>query len=458
MDKTKLTEIAKAMDSAIVSDIEVSNVCIDSRSITTGCLFFAIQGDNFDGHDFVRTTLDMGAAAAVCSRPVSGLDKPVIMVGDTRKALMQLGAYNRAKYDIPVVGLTGSVGKTTTKNMIAAVLSTQYNTLATEGNLNNEIGVPRMCLRMDSTHEAAVLEMGMSGFGEISRLSRAVQPTIGLITNIGVSHIEKLGSQEGILKAKLEILDGMKEKAPLVVNGDDPMLIKGTENIISRPVILYGINNENADCRAVDIVQTEESTSFKLLYKGVEYDVVLPVIGLHNVYNALAAFVCGVLAGVYPARCIEGLRGYVPDGHRQKIVKKYGMTFIEDCYNASPDSISASLAVLRDMNCPGRRIAVLGDMLELGSYSRKAHHECGVVAARRDVDILLAYGTNAIYYIEGAGADVKSRLYDDKQTLADDLSDMLREGDAVLFKASRGMKLEEVIEKLYAALDAQYAQ
>lgn len=454
MDKTRLTEIAGAMGSATLSDAEISDICIDSRSISPGCLFFAIKGENFDGHDFVRTVLDMGAAAAVCSRAVNGVEKPIIMVKDTRIALMQLAAYNRAKYDIPVVGLTGSVGKTTTKNMIAAVLSTQYNTLATEGNLNNDIGVPRMCLRMNSSHDAAVLEMGMSHFGEISRLTKIVQPTVGLITNIGVSHIENLGSREGILKAKLEILDGMKENAPLVVNGDDDMLVSGTE-LLTRRVIMYGIENENADCRAVDIVQTEQSISFKLKYRQASYNVELPVIGLHNVYNALAAFVCGVLAGVKPAMCVEGLRGYVPDGRRQKIVNKYSMTFIEDCYNASPDSISASLAVLQGMKCRGRRIAVLGDMLELGSYTRKAHHECGVLAARRDVDILLAYGTNAIYYIEGAGADVKSRLYDDKKTLAEDLAGILREGDTVLFKASRGMKLEEVIEKLYAILDAK---
>ena len=451
MDKVKLTEIAKVMDSAVISDIEISEISIDSRNITPGCLFFAIIGENFDGHDFVRSALDMGAAAAVCSRPIEGLDKPVIMVKDTHLALIKLAAYNRAQFDIPVVGLTGSVGKTTTKNMIAAVLGTQYNTLATEGNLNNDIGVPRMCLRLNSQNDAAVLEMGMSGFGEISLLTRIVQPTIGLITNIGVSHIEKLGSREGILRAKLEILDGMKPSAPLVLNGDDDMLVRG-RNALSRDVILYGINNPDVDCRATDIVQTMDGISFKLTYKGRTHDIQLPVIGMHNVYNAMAAFVCGVLADVPARLCVEGLRNYVPDAHRQKIVRKGDLTFIEDCYNASPDSISASLRVMKDMECTGRRVAVLGDMLELGDYSRKAHHECGEYVAANDVDILLAYGSNAIYYIEGAGAAVKSRLYDDKNALAEDLADMLRPGDVVLFKASRGMKLEDVIVRMYELL------
>ena len=456
MAKVTLAEAAAAMGGAIIGDkkqgaIEFSQVCIDSRSITEGCLFFAIVGENFDGHTFVRTALGTGAAAAVCSTYIEGISEPIIMVGNTRTALMRLAAWWRKRFDIPVVGLTGSVGKTTTKDMVAAVLSEKYNTLSTEGNLNNEIGLPRMCLRLTEEHTAAVFEMGMSDFGEISRLSKTAQPNIGLITNIGVSHIENLGSREGILKAKMEILDGMAPGAPLILNGDDEMLLSGAE-LASGKVLLYGIDNEQADCRAVDVVQSEDDIKFTLQHDGKSYAVELPVVGRHNVYNACAAFLCGITAGVSPEQAIAGLRNYVPDGRRQKIVRKKGITFIEDCYNASPDSIGASLAVLKALPCEGKRIAVLGDMLELGEYARKAHHDCGAAAKENGIDVLLAYGTNAIYYIEGAGETVTSRLYDDKAELAADLADMLREGDAVLFKASRGMKLEEVIEKTYAQL------
>lgn len=452
MDKMLISEAAKAMGVTAPCEGEITDVCIDSRSITEGCLFFAIKGENFDGHSFVNTALSTGAAAAVCSVKVEGAENKTLLVEDTRASFRDIAAYNRSRYDIPVVGLTGSVGKTTTKDMIAAVLSRKYKTLATEGNLNNEIGLPRMCLRLDASHEAAVLEMGMSGFGEISRLTRIARPTVGVITNIGVSHIEQLGSREGILKAKLEILDGMEENAPLIVNGDDDMLRPAISALGSRKVITYGINDPENNCKASEIEQTADSISFTLTYEGKSYRVELPVIGIHNVYNACAAFVCGMMTGVAPEEALEGLRLYSPDGRRQRIEHKKGITFIEDCYNASPDSIAASLAVLQSLPCEGKRIAVLGDMLELGEYARKAHRDCGEKAAQCGIDVLLAYGPNAYYYVEGAGEGVSSRLYDEKETLAAELAEMLCEGDAVLFKASRGMKLEDVFNKVYELL------
>lgn len=454
MDAMKLSEVAKAIGAQPPeTDIDVLDVCIDSRSITPGCLFVAIRGENFDGHSFVRTALETGAAAAVCSTKIPDAPGPVLAVRDTRAALAALAAYNRERYRIPVVGLTGSVGKTTSKDMVAAVLRRRYKTTATEGNLNNEIGLPRMCLRIDGATEAAVLEMGMSDFGEISRLTRIARPTIGLITNIGVSHIERLGSREGILKAKMEILEGMAADAPLVLNGDDDMLRSALPGLENRQVILYGVENSDVDCLAHDIEQLEDGLRFSLTYKGETRRISLPTIGMHNVYNACAAFVCGTLAGVSPDEAVKGLAEYIPDGRRQRIVRRDGITIIEDCYNASPDSIRASLKVLSSLDCPGRRIAVLGDMLELGDYARRAHHDCGVCAAENGVDVLLAYGSNAMYYLEGAVERVEGRLYDDKQALADDLAAMLREGDAVLFKASRGMRFEEIISALYKRLD-----
>ncbi len=453
MYKMTLSQIASAVGApAPAAEGEVTSVCIDSRAIQPGCLFVAIKGENFDGHKFVRSALEAGAAAALCSEEIPDAPGPVLLVEDTVRAMGALAAFNRSLCHIPLVGLTGSVGKTTSKDMVAAVLSQHYKTLATEGNLNNEIGLPRMCLRLDGSHEAAVIEMGMNNFGEISRLTAIARPTIGLITNIGVSHIERLGSREGILKAKLEILEGMAPDAPIVLNGDDDMLMSAVEKL-ERPVVLYGIHNTAARCVASDIRQLEGELRFTLTYEDVKREIVLPTVGMHNVYNACAAFVCGMLAGVTPDEAVAGLAAYTPDGRRQKFTRKKGITFIEDCYNASPDSIIASLAVLADTDCSGRRIAVLGDMLELGDYAPKAHSDCGKAAAEKGIDLLMAYGPNARYYIEGAGERVESRHYSDKAELARELHAMLREGDAVLFKASRGMRLEDVFTAIYEMMD-----
>ena len=454
MDSMKLTEVASALgvDPSEYPDREITNVTLDSREVNEGSLFIAVKGDRFDAHDFVPDVLAKGAAAAVCQRQIDGAERDrVICVPDTRLALLALAKYYRSKFDIPVVGLTGSVGKTTTKEMVAAVLSQKYKTLATQGNFNNEIGLPKMCFKLDSSYEAAVFEMGMSGFGEISRLTDTARPTVGIITNIGVSHIEMLGSREGILKAKMEILEGMSSSAPLIINGDNDLLPKGVKGI-PNPVVVCGISCQKADCRAENIKQSQDSMSFVINFRGSRYPVVLPAVGMHNVYNACIAFACGMLLDVSPEQAVKGLSEYVPTGLRQKLVRRGGITVIEDCYNASPDSIKASLRVLRDLDC-ARRIAVLGDMKELGNYSRTAHLECGAAAAENGMDVLLAYGPEAKAYIEGAEGAIPTALhFDSKQALVLKLCAMLQEGDAVLFKASRAMKLEEVIESVYEVI------
>lgn len=454
MDSMQLTEIASALgaDSSAYPDREVTNVTLDSREINEGSLFIAVKGERFDAHDFVPDVLAKGAAAAVCSKRLEGVPQDrVIYVPDTRLALLALAKYYRSKFDIPVVGLTGSVGKTTTKEMVAAVLSQKYRTLATQGNFNNEIGLPKMCFKLDGSCEAAVFEMGMSGFGEISRLTDTARPTVGIITNIGVSHIEMLGSREGILKAKMEILEGMSPESPLIINGDNDLLPKGVEGI-PNPVVVCGISCKDADCRAENIEQHSDSMRFVINFRGSRYQVELPAVGMHNVYNACIAFACGMLLGVTPEQAVKGLSAYVPAGMRQKIVRRGGITVIEDCYNASPDSIKASLRVLHDLDCT-RRIAVLGDMKELGSYSRHAHLECGRLAAENGIDVLLAYGPEAQGYIDGAEGNIPLAMYfDDKRELVLKLCSMLNEGDAILFKASRAMKLEEAIESVYEVI------
>lgn len=444
-------EAATAVGSSTNLEGKFDSICTDTRKITRGSLFIAIKGENFDGHDFAAKAIESGAKAVVCEKDC-GLGENQILVESTRQALLDLAGYYRSLFDIPVIGITGSVGKTTTKEMTHAVMSSKYNTLKNEGNLNNEIGVPLTLFRLEKEHEAAVIEMGMSGFEEISRMTKAVKPDVAIISNIGVSHIEKLGSREGILKAKLEILNGMKADAPLILNADDDMLI--TVCADTHPITYYGINNEKSIFKAFEITSKENETEVTVGFSGGTGRVSLPFPGRHNVYNALAAVAAGSFFGIEPLDGFEALKNYVPAGMRQRINKKCGITFIEDCYNASPDSQAAALAVLGSMNAK-KKIAVIGDMLELGEVSETAHYGVGTKAAENGIDAVFTYGERSLQTAKGA-ADGKIpcvKSFDNKKKLADALVSYLEEGDAVLFKASRGMKLEDVIYSVYEALE-----
>ena len=447
----KFRDAAQAVNSTSELSGSFDCVCTDTRKITDGCLFIAIKGDNFDGHYFAAKAIESGAQAVIVEKDC-GLGNRQILVESTRQALLDLAGYYRSLFNIPVVGITGSVGKTTTKEMTHAVMSVKYNTLKNEGNLNNEIGVPLTLFRLDKTHEAAVIEMGMSGFGEISRMTKAVRPDVAIISNIGVSHIEHLGSREGILRAKSEILEGMKEDAPVILNADDDMLI--TLRPGAHPVIYYGIDNDETLFKASDITSKEDETELTAGFNGGSGRVSLPFPGRHNVYNALAATAAGSVFGIEPMDAFEALKNYVPAGMRQRINKKFGMTFIEDCYNASPDSQAAALAVLGEMK-GGRRIAVIGDMLELGSVSEKAHYGVGEKAAENKIDAVFTYGERSLGVARGAadGGVPCVKSFSDKTVLAKELVAYLEEGDAVLFKASRGMKLEDVIYSVYESLE-----
>lgn len=444
-------ETAQAVGSSTVLEGAYDSICTDTRKITPGCLFIAIKGDNFDGHDFAAKAVESGAKAVVCEKDC-GLGDNQILVENTRLALLDIAGHYRSKFNIPVIGITGSVGKTTTKEMTHAVMSFKYNTLKNEGNLNNEIGVPLTLFRLDETHEAAVIEMGMSGFDEISRMTKAVRPDVAIISNIGVSHIEKLGSREGILKAKLEILHGMKDDAPVILNGDDDMLV--TADAGTHPVIYYGVENVNSFFKAFDITSKESETEMSIGSADGSGRVSLPFPGRHNVYNALAAVAAGMQFGISVQDGLDALKGYVPAGMRQRINKKNGITFIEDCYNASPDSQAAALAVLAGMNAQ-RKIAVIGDMLELGDVSKDAHYGVGKKAAENNIDAVFTYGERSRETAKGAknGGVADVRSFDSKDELSASLSAFLREGDAVLFKASRGMKLEDVIYSVYESLN-----
>lgn len=425
----------------------LADVCTDTRKIQPGSLFVCLRGERFDGHSFASQAAQLGAAALLVDHPVDA-DVPQLVVTDTGKALLQLAGWYRRRFRLPVVGLTGSVGKTTTKEFIALVLGAKYNTLKTQGNLNNEIGVPQMLFRLEDSHTAAVIEMGMNHFGEISRLTRAVAPTVGLITNIGVSHIENLGSRAGILQAKLEILEGMAPDAPLIVNVDNDML--RTVKLGDRPLLTFAIDDQSADFTATDIAEQGSTTTFMVHHSTFTRSVTIPTVGIHNVYNALAAMAVGYATGVNPAAAAAALANYVPAGMRQNLVQMGGVQVIEDCYNASPDSMRAALQTLGKLPVH-RRYAVLGAMLELGDYAKEAHTQVGQMAAENGIDGVLAYGADAAYIVEAAkqaGLE-NARLFDTKEALAQALAQQVQSGDGVLFKGSRGMHLEDVMHTVY---------
>ncbi len=451
MKELTIQEIARAVQGTASFDGTVRDVCIDNRALTPGCLFVCIEGERFDGHTFAESALRNGASAVLCARDL-GLPRQII-AEDTRKALLSLGRYYRSLFDIPLAAVTGSVGKTTVKEMTAAVFGAKYRTLKTEGNLNNEIGLPRTLFRLQADTEAAVIEMGMNHFGEISRLSRTAMPTMGIIGNIGISHIENLGSQENILKAKLEITDGMAEDAPLILNGDDRLLYGA--KVGNRPVYYYGIDNQYCRFKAYEIESDADGTQFTVDFGCAEQRIALPTLGKHNVYNALAAFAAGFLIGVPPEDAAAALAKYEPTGMRQRMRRVGGVQFIEDCYNASPDSVRAAFATLHEVRAQ-RRIAVLGDMLELGEAADEAHRQSGVRAAEAGTDILLTYGEKSAKTAAAARESgmTQVRHYEDKQALAQDLSQMLHEGDAVLVKGSRGMRMEEILQKIYEEMDS----
>lgn len=449
-----LREIEQATGGRLFGeDLTVTAVTIDSREVSDGALYVAIRGDRFDGHDFCASAVENGASAVVCERAPEA-EVPYILVQSTRQALLDIAQLHRAHCaEIKLIGLTGSVGKTTTKEMVCAVLSEQFRTIKTEGNLNNEIGMPKTLFRLTDSTEAAVIEMGMSNFGEIARMTRACRPNAAIITNIGVSHIEFLGSRDGILQAKTEILEGMPHGAPLILNGDDDKLWSYKNSDYKQ--IYFGIDNTQAEILGENIETANGETAFTVRFDGGKTQrVTVPAVGKHNVYDALAAFAAGLCFGIPPEKIAEGLRKYAPAGMRQRIKSVAGVTVIEDCYNASPDSQKAALDVLSSLKAT-RKIAVLGDMLELGGYSEEAHRAVGTYAAQCAVDILFCFGEASVWIAEAAKDAIKVEHFTDKSALTDALLHTVRPGDAVLFKASRGMALEEVIQKLYGEWNAK---
>ena len=448
-----LKQVAQWCDGSVFpefANLEVTGVSIDSRSIQPGELFVAIQGENFDGHIFVRQALEKGAGAVMTHKQMSP-DIPAVFVDNTLEALGALARGYRISHSCEVIGITGSVGKTTTKEMIADILATTYKTCRTQGNHNNNVGLPLSILGMRDDCEMMVLEMGMNHFREMSYLSSIAQPNLALINNIGTMHIEHLGSRQGILTAKMEILEGLKSDGKIVFNGDEPLLWNQREQLSRKPVY-FGIENTACDVCASNIEQADGGVYFRVTGLGQEFDVFVPSEGMHIVYDALAAVTVGLEENIRPERIQEALAQFQNTGSRQSIYEKNGFTIIEDCYNAGPESMKAGLTVLADRPSSGRKIAVLGDMLELGTLSVAEHYKLGRLAAEK-ADLVFAYGPHSDRVIIGAitgGVNNKNAMrFDTHEALASTLRRMAKPGDVLLFKGSRGMKMEKALELFF---------
>lgn len=450
MERLNLKEIVSAVRGSFgyPADAEIENVSTDTRKITENSVFIALKGERFDGHDYAAKAMELGAKAVITQRPVEGAK--CIIVDSTAQALLDLAEYFKSKLDLKTVAITGSVGKTTTKDMIFEVVSQRYKTLKTQGNLNNEIGMPQTIFGLDSSFGAAILEMGMSDIGEISRMSMCAHPDVCVVTNIGVSHIENLGSQENILKAKLEILDGAAYDAPIILSADDKYLAKA-EISPSHKVYYYSISKKSADVYASNLKSDGKGVDFVINHGGQKYPARVNCLGEHNVKNALAAFCVGLVLEIPPEDIVKGISMFKPEGLRQNITVLKGIRFVVDCYNAAPDSMKAGLSVLSQAKGEGESYAVLADMLELGENSPKYHKTVGEYAAKAGLDYIYCYGENAKFYIEGAvskGFDsAKAFHFDTLEELGKALKTELKAGDTVLLKGSRGMKLEEVLEE-----------
>ena len=430
------------------ADVEFFGACNDTRTLKPGQLFVALVGQR-DGHDFIPTALEKGAAAVLCTHADS--DFPAIVVADTRVALGLIARGERNRLRMKVVGVTGSVGKSTTKEMIASVLETSYRTGKSPANHNNDLGLPMAVLALPDDTQVAVLEMGMNHFREMAYLSSIAQPDIAVIVNIGTMHIEHLGSMEGILQAKLEILEGLRPDGTVILNGDDPLLWKAQSGNMPQKRVCFGALNGDVSILGSDVALDTGRTAFWVRTPAGNFQVELPVEGFHFVPDALAAVSVGVQLGIRPEKIRSALSQFRNMAGRQEIIKEKSYTIIKDCYNAGPESMAAALSVLGKQ--PGRRIAVLGDMLELGVCAQAEHYRVGRIAAE-NADFVLAYGPNSSRVLDGAltggMVDGKAKAFEDRSELVAALKRTARPSDVILFKGSRGMHMEIAMEQFLA--------
>ena len=431
-------------------DREIAGVAIDSRKVEADFLFVPIKGARVDGHTFIPQVMESGALCTLTEQPLSDVSFPWIQVPSTADALRDIAAFYRNSLDIKVVWITGSVGKTSTKETIASVLSQKYRVLKTEGNYNNEIGLPLTVFQIRPEHQVAVLEMGIDHFGEMHRLASVSQPDICVITNIGLAHMENLGSRDGILKAKTEVFDHLKPDATVILNGDDDKLCTVSQ-VQGKAPVFFGLDSSR-DAWADGIENLGlRGTRCTLHLPAGDVRVHIPLPGEHMVYNALAGACAGLALGLSLEEIREGLATLRTIAGRSNLIDTGSLLIIDDCYNASPASMKSSLDVLA--TAEGRKVAVMGDMFELGPGERELHYNTGVYAARKGIDVICCIGSLSRSTWEGARsqrtADSGSVLYfETRDEFLDKMKNVIQKGDTVLVKASHGMEFSKIVETL----------
>ncbi len=448
-------EVVKATHGVLLSDESLQNETItsietDSRSVLQGGLFIPLIGERLNGHEFIQKALENGAKATLTSQELNQYDseKIYIRVEDTTKALGDLAKYYRKKFPIKFIAVTGSVGKTTTKDMISSVLAQKMNVIKTEGNFNNEIGLPLTLFRLDEKHDVCVLEMGMSSFGEIEYLGHIVEPQMAVITNIGDAHIETLGSYENILKAKCEIFETMSEDAQAILNGDNPLL-RGLQQTLSQGMVYYGADDQFS-YRAFEIETNGNQGVRCMIQTPIQtFRVQIPALGRHMVYAVLAATIVAEQFGMDGTQIAKGVEEFIPTKMRMNVVSEGDITILDDAYNANPQSMRAAIEVLAQSDS-SYKVAILGDMFELGELAQMLHYGVGEYIANAGIDCLIAIGDLAKQIYEGASncANLDLHYFKTKEEAETILPTLIKSRANILVKASRGMEFEDVVRML----------
>lgn len=461
MKKITVKDLQKLTGSQIINkDLlkrrRITGVSTDSRAVKNGDLFFALKGEKFDAHDFIDDVVRSAATAIVVHHEWAvkhdlyfrSFPCAFVIVPDTTIAFGELARIYRRKFDVPVVAIGGSNGKTTTKEMITGVLKTKFNVLYTEGNLNNHIGVPRTLFRLTNHHDVAVIELGTNHFGELKYLCEIAEPTHGLITNIGKEHLEFFGDENGVAKEEKELFRYLEENGGFAfINGDD-LHLQDEHNEIKKS-ISYGVTSK-ADVRAKKIEMNElGQPRFNIEWekKDISFGMKLSVPGMHNVINALAASAVGMRLKIKPKKIAEALRKFTSASKRMEVLSYNGIIILNDTYNSNPDSVIAALKTLKSFTTSGKKIVVLGDMKELGDASKREHTNIGVIASEMKFDALFTFGPYSRYTNEAFGHS-SAKHCESKEELSAELKRLLQPGDVVLVKGSRGMRMEEVVLQL----------
>ncbi len=456
MEYLTIKELILASEGQLVSKCNeetiVSNIVIDSRKAGKDSAFVAIVGENLDGHNFINLAINQGCKTIIKNKnnnvDIENKEVNVIEVSDTEIALGDIAKFYKNKFKIPFIAVTGSVGKTTTRDMVYSTISAKYNSLKNVGNLNNQFGVPLTLFNLNKEHECAVIEMGMSGFNEIEYLANIVNPQIGIISNIGYSHVEHLGSRDGIFKAKMEIATNFDENSLLIVNGDDDCLKTLKTKVLVYKLRTFGFDKDN-DIYCESYEMDEESINFVAVINGKKEELFIPTVGKHNIYNAMAAILVGLNINMTIEEIKDGLKNFQCTKNRLDIIKKDKLTIIDSVYNASIDSMSAALNILGRYE--NRRVAILGDMFEMGEFAEFGHRQVGK-AALGNIDIMIAIGKDSEFIVKELKENNmnENNLYhfETKEEAIENLDNIIKDDDVILVKASRGMNLEKVVEYL----------